>query len=252
MLNTDIERRELRAAASRRARYSAGLAQNEGEVVEAQRLRYRVFADEMGARLPRTFSRTDSDIYDHYCEHVIVRDESMDKVVGTFRILSPKGACRIGSYYAETDFDLVRLKHLRDRMVEVGRFCIDAEYRSGTVVSLLWTKLAEYITTNNHQYLIGCASMGMTDGGHNAANAFVQLVDSHIAPIEYRASPRRRLPFESLVTGEPAEVPPVVKGYLRAGAWLCGEPAWDADMNTADLLLLLPIARIAPRYHDRS
>ena len=228
--------------------YSVGLAQSPGEIEEAQRLRYQVFADELGARLTTRTLGVDVDIYDAYCEHLVVRDEQLNKVVGTYRILTPEAAKMIGSYYSDSEFDLTRLEHLRPGMVEIGRSCIHADYRSGTVIALLWGKLAEFMLRNNYRHLIGCASVGMADGGHNAANLFVQTIDSNIAPLEYRVFPRNRLHFEKLVNGQTAEMPPLLKGYLRAGAWICGEPAWDPDFNTADLPVLLAIDRLSPRY----
>ncbi|HTH94567.1 MAG TPA: GNAT family N-acyltransferase [Rhodocyclaceae bacterium] len=231
-----------------KAHYTVSLARTAQDVIEAQRLRYRVFAEEMGARLNVREAGIDSDIYDAFCEHLIVRDETADKVVGTYRILTPDAARRVGSYYSESEFDLVRLHQLRDRTVEVGRSCIDPDYRNGAIISLLWAKLAEFMLTGGYDYLIGCASIGMADGGHNAANIFVHLIDEYIAPPEYRVFPRNPLPFERLVTGVKPEVPPLVKGYLRAGAYVCGEPAWDPDFNTADLFLLLPMSRISKRY----
>jgi putative hemolysin len=101
---------------------------------------------------------------------------------------------------------------------------------------------------NNYEYLMGCASIGMADGGHNAANLFTQLDPCQIAPAEYRSFPRHGLPFEQLANGQPALIPPLIKGYLRVGAWVCGQPAWDPDFNTADLLMLLPMSRMNPRY----
>jgi putative hemolysin len=95
---------------------------------------------------------------------------------------------------------------------------------------------------------MGCASIGMADGGHNAANLFAQLDPAHMAPAEYRSFPLHGLPFERLANGQPVLVPPLIKGYLRVGAWVCSEPAWDPDFNTADLLLLLPMSRMNPRY----
>ncbi len=231
--------------------YSVGLALNDREIEEAQRLRYRVFAEELGARIHSRVPGVDADFYDPHCQHLIVRDESdtgAGKIVGTYRILTPEAATKVGSYYTENEFDLTRLQHLRPGMVEVGRSCIHPDYRSGAVIALLWGRLAEFMLQHEYRYLIGCASIGMADGGHNAANLFVQLIDSHIAPLEYRVFPRDRLPFERLVTGHAAEVPPLLKGYLRAGAWICGDPAWDPDFNTADLPLLLPMERISPRY----
>lgn len=231
-----------------RPQYHAGLATTESEIREAQKLRYRVFAEEMGARLDTRRPGLDIDLFDPYCEHLIVRDESAGRIVGTYRILSPQAARRIGQYYSESEFDLTRLNHLRPQMVELGRSCIDPDYRNGAVIALLWSRLAEYMVGNGYQTLIGCASISMSDGGHNAANLFVQLIEKHIAPIEYRVFPRQPLPYERLVTGHPAEVPPLVKGYLRAGVYLCGEPAWDPDFNTADVLVMLPMANINPRY----
>ena len=228
--------------------YSVGLAQSDSEIEAAQRLRYKIFAEEMGAKLETRIAGIDADFYDPYCEHLIVRDEQLSKVVGTYRILTPDSAKKVGSYYSDNEFDLTRLGNLRSGMVEIGRSCIHADYRTGAVIALLWGKLAEFMLRGEYRYLIGCASVGMADGGHNAANLFVQQIDNHLAPLEYRVFPRHPLPFERLVTGHAAEVPPLLKGYLRAGAWICGEPAWDPDFNTADLPLLLPMERLSPRY----
>lgn len=236
------------AKAAQRSQYTVEIARTAEDILEAQRLRYRIFVEEMGARLTPRVAGVDSDIYDPYCDHLIVRDEHAAKIVGTYRILTPRAAARIGSYYSESEFDLIRLHGIRSKTVEIGRSCIDPDYRNGTIISLLWAKLAEYMLNSGHEYLIGCASVSMADGGHNAANLFVQLIDDHIAPPEHRVFPRHPLPFERLVTGLKAEVPPLVKGYLRAGAYVCGEPAWDPDFNTADLFLLLPMSNISKRY----
>lgn len=231
-----------------RPHYSVGMAVTQDEIEEAQRLRYRVFAEELGAHLQARIPGVDADFYDPFCQHLVVRDEYAGRVVGCYRILTPDAAKAVGSYYTDNEFDLTRLQHLRNSMVEVGRACIDPDYRNGTVIALLWGKLAEFMTSNGYEYLIGCASVGMADGGHNAANLYVQLINAHIAPLEYRVFPRQRLPFARLVTGHTAEVPALLKGYLRAGAWVCGDPAWDPDFNTADLPLLLPMSRISQRY----
>ncbi len=225
-----------------------GLATSPTEVLEAQKLRYRVFADEMGARLnPRT-PGVDRDLYDPFCEHLIVRDEDAGRIVGTYRILSPSASREVGSYYSENEFDLTRLRHLKSRMVEIGRSCIDAEYRSGAVITLLWSGLARYMLENNYDYLIGCASVSMADGGHMAASLYNRLKDEHLCPLEYRVFPRTPLPLAALRQDLDAETPPLIKGYLRAGAWICGDPAWDPDFNTADLPVLLPVSRLDARY----
>ena len=228
--------------------YTVALARSEEEVREAQRLRYKVFVEELGAHVKTRLPGHDIDHFDPFCEHLIVRESQADRIVGTYRILSPDAARRIGSYYSESEFYINRLQNLRSRMVEVGRSCIHPDHRSGAVITLLWAGLAEYMVSNNYEYLMGCASIGMADGGHNAANLFAQLDPAHMAPAEYRSFPLHGLPFERLANGQPVLVPPLIKGYLRVGAWVCSEPAWDPDFNTADLLLLLPMSRMNPRY----
>ncbi len=231
----------------RKHQYSVRFATSSSEIREAQKLRYRVFAEENGARLTTPEPGVDRDLYDAHCEHLIVRDEAQGRIVGTYRVLPPERAKNVGSYYSDSEFFLTRLDHLRPRLVEVGRSCIDRDYRNGAVIAMLWAKLAEYMTANGYDYMIGCGSIGMADGGHNAANIFAGL-GKHMAPAEYQVAPRCPLPWERLATGAPVEVPPLIKGYLRAGAWVCGEPAWDPDFNTADLLLLMPMANISERY----
>lgn len=224
-----------------------GLAGSDSEILAAKKLRYRVFGEELGAHLnPRT-PGVDHDHFDAHCQHLIVRDEAHGRIVGTYRILTPEAARRIGSYYSENEFDLTRLQHLRPRLVEVGRSCIDADYRTGAVITLLWNGLAHFMQAGGYQYLMGCASIGMGDGGHNAANLFRSL-QPKLASVEYHVFPRHPLPVEALANPTPAEIPPLLKGYLRAGAQVCGAPAWDPDFNTADLLILLDMNRLDTRY----
>ncbi|MEW5893121.1 MAG: GNAT family N-acyltransferase [Pseudomonadota bacterium] len=228
--------------------YQVGLADSPAAVREAQRLRYKVFAEEMGARLNTPEPGLDIDLYDPYCQHLLVREADTGEVVGTYRILSPEAAKRIGSYYTEQEFDLTRLQHLRSRMVELGRSCVHPEHRSGSVITLLWAGLAEYMLTHGYDYLIGCASIGMADGGHNAAGIWHALKDRHLAPVEWRVTPRCPLPLAALETTAAPVVPPLIKGYLRVGAYVCGEPAWDPDFNTADLPILLPLKNVNQSY----
>lgn len=242
MLQTRIQR-------SRPSRHHlhVGLAHTEHEILEAQRLRYQVFGEELGARLPSRDEGIDRDIFDPHCDHLIVRDENTAQVVGTYRLLPPEAARKVGSYYSDTEFDLTRLQHLRRRMVEVGRSCIHPDYRSGAVIQLLWGGIARYMSQGGYTHLIGCASIGMQDGGHAAASLYRQL-ENHLAPPEYRVFPRCALPLEKLNDQVAAEMPPLIKGYLRAGSYVCGAPAWDADFNTADLLILLPLVKVEGRY----
>ncbi len=239
--------RNTEAARRPKSRLSVGLARTDDDITEAKRLRYRVFADELGARIPTRVAGVDHDIFDPYCDHLVARDEDSGEIVGTYRILPPDAAQRIGSYYSEQEFDLWRLQHLRPRMVEVGRSCVHPDYRSGATITLLWAGLADYMVKGGYDSLIGCASISIADGGHSAASLYSGL-GAHLCPLEYRVFPRNPLPLAALRQDLPAELPPLIKGYLRVGAWVCGEPAWDPDFNTADLLVLLPMARMNPRY----
>ena len=234
-------------APARRPRLHVGLAQCESEIREAQKLRYRIFAEELGARLPTRMPGIDIDLYDPYCEHLIVRDEANDRIVGTYRILSPQSAKRTGGYYSENEFDLTRLQLLREGMVEIGRSCIDPDYRTGGTIALLWSGLANYMTQGGYRTLIGCASIGMADGGHIAANLYRRLGE-HMAPPEYRVFPRHPLPVEQLFNGQPAELPPLIKGYLRLGCYIGEGAVIDRQFNTIDVLIILPVSAINERY----
>ncbi len=227
---------------------SVSFARDEDEVREAQRLRYTVFSDEMGARLATREPGIDKDIFDPYCDHLLVRDNDTWEVVGTYRVLNPALARRIGGYYSETEFDLTRLAHLYERMVEVGRSCVHPDYRSGAAIGLLWSGLAKYMQQRGYDYLIGCASISMTDGGHAAASIYRRLNMEHMSPAEWRVFPRQRLPLEALNGTLNAPLPPLVKGYMRLGCYVCGEPACDPDFNTADLMLMLPMSLMNKRY----
>jgi putative hemolysin len=233
---------------SRLGNYAVYLAGTLSEVREAQRLRYKVFVEEFGAHLQQRIAGHDIDMFDAYCDHLIVRDLASDRVVGTYRILAPHMAKEVGIYYAESEFFLDRLASLRNGMVEVGRSCVHREHRSGAVIGLLWSGLASYMSQGGYDHLVGCASISISDGGHNAANFFASLDPAAMAPIEYQVFPRNPLPWERLANGAVPIVPPLIKGYLRAGAWICGEPAWDPDFNSADLPIVLPMARIKQRY----
>ncbi len=224
------------------------LARTQHELEAAQRIRFKVFAEEMGAKLPSAHLGLDIDRFDKYCDHLLVRDHSNEKVVGTYRILPPEQAVNAGGYYSETEFDLSRLANLRDRMVEVGRSCVHEDYRDGATITQLWSGLAEYVTKNNHEYLIGCASISMGDGGHYAASVYNKIHKLHSAPAEYRVFPHCRLPLESLNQNLDVIIPPLIKGYLRLGAYIAGEPAWDADFNCADVFILMPVSRMNARY----
>lgn len=222
------------------------------EVREAQRLRHAVFAGEMGARLNTSLAGHDIDLFDDYCEHLLVRDAATGQVVGTYRVLTPAQAKRVGSTYSDTEFDLVRLRGLRSRMVELGRSCVHPEHRHGGVIMALWGALAEFMVRNQLDTMIGCASIPMLHNGvvsgDLAASIWRQLRQTHLAPIEYQVFPRLPLPVDELDQSLTVEPPALIKGYLRLGARILGAPAWDPDFNTADLPMMMRIADLPPRY----
>jgi putative hemolysin len=223
-------------------------ARHQDEVVAAQRLRYHVFAEEMGAKLPCKTPGVEEDVFDPFCEHLLVIDEERQMVVGTYRLLTPVQAKRVGGWYSETEFDLVRLRPFYNRMVELGRSCVHPDYRNGAVIMALWGALAHFMRANNVDTMMGCASVGMQDGGHGAASLWQQLRGSHLASIAYQVYPRLALPVDLLSSNIDVEAPALLKGYLRLGSKILGAPAWDPDFNCADFPLMMRLQDLHPRY----
>ena len=243
------------AHAADRPAFDVVWARDEEDVREAQQLRYLVFAKEMGARLtvPKGApAGHDIDIFDPFCEHLLVRAASRDgepgPVIGTYRVLTPDSARRVGGLYSEGEFDLTRLRPLRSKMVELGRACVHPDWRSGGAILALWGALAEFMQRNGLDTMIGCASVSMRDGGHFAASLWEQLRKTHLAPIEWHVSARLPLPVADLQHDLKVDPPALIKGYLRCGAKILGAPAWDPDFNTADLPMLLRIEDLPARY----
>jgi putative hemolysin len=230
-------------------RLTVSLARGAAEVEDAQRLRYKVFAEELGARVHAAGAEDglDIDAFDAHCDHIIVRDEDSLRVVGTYRVLPPHGARAVGSLYSESEFDLARLQHLRPAMIEVGRSCVHRSYRQGSAIMLLWAGLAQYMRSFGYRHLIGCASASLTDGGMQAARLRDEMQACLSGP-EYRVFPRVPFPHERIERAAHCEMPPLIKGYLRLGAQVCGEPAWDPDFNTADFLIWLSLDNLHKRY----
>jgi putative hemolysin len=231
---------------------SVSWARHLDEVRAAQRLRYEVFAGEMGARLSTPLAGHDIDLFDDFCEHLLVRDAATGRVIGTYRVLTPAQARRVGSTYSDTEFDLTRLRDLRERMVELGRSCVHAAHRQGGVILALWGALASFMNRNRLDIMIGCASIPMWHngvvGGDAAASIWRQLSATHLAPIQHQVLPRLPLPVHRLDDTLDIEAPALIKGYLRLGAKVLGPPAWDPDFNTADLPMLMSIEYLPARY----
>ena len=239
-------------------RLEAVWARHADEVRDAQRLRHRVFAGEMGARLPvlpGTPPGLDADAFDDHCEHLLVRiAETADRpaqVVGTYRVLTAAAARRAGGLYSDQEFDLSALDALRPRIAELGRSCTDPAFRQGGVILMLWSALADFMARNRLDLTVGCASVPMADGGHTAASLWQQLRRSHLAPAPLVATPRLPLPVDSLRGDLPVEAPPLIKGYLKCGGRVLGAPAWDPDFRTADLPMIMDLADLPESYRRR-
>jgi putative hemolysin len=234
------------------SRYSLLLTRDDTHVEAAQRLRYQVFAEEMGASLPNADAASgvnrDTDRFDGHCDHLVVRADRTGEIVGTYRMLPPERVSAAGGYYSETEFDLSALAELRPTLVEAGRACVHPEHRSGAVVSLIWAGIARYLLLTGHSHLMGCASVSLDDGGALAAGVWDIAQAKHMSPPELRVTPTDPWDVDSVTRGRRALVPPLLRGYLRLGAWVCGPPAYDRDFNVADLLVLVSLERIDPRY----
>lgn len=236
----------------------------EEDVRQAQRLRYRVFAMEMGAKLtPPTgmMPGLDADAFDPFCDHLLVKavtrsDDDDGLLVGTYRVLAPDAARRAGGLYMDTEFDLAPLAGLRSRAVELGRSCVHPAWRSGGVILALWTALCQYMYVHRLETMLGCASVGLKDGGQLANALWRSLRTTHLVEPRWQVQPSIALPLthdiEMPVTPTGAcralPTPPLVKGYLRCGARLLGPPALDKAFNTADLPMMLHLSELAPRY----
>ncbi|WP_030671431.1 GNAT family N-acetyltransferase [Streptomyces rimosus] len=252
----------VRAAApvDSRPAYVASLADTPARIRAAQRLRYAVFAEEMGARLHTPLPGHDMDDFDDLADHLIVTETSTGDVVGTYRLLPPG---RTERSYAATEFDLRALHGLRAETVEAGRSCVHPGHRSGAVVNQMWAALARYVTLSGHRYLAGCASVPLDDGGRAAADAWLLGSTRHASPPELRVHPRRPwIPGPPDAAAPPAgapgaeraggpgyaRLPPLLRGYLRIGAWMCGAPAHDPEFGVADFFVLLDMERLDDRY----
>jgi L-ornithine Nalpha-acyltransferase len=246
-----------------------GLARRRQDVAAAQALRYRVFYREMGAAadLRTKMLRRDIDRFDRACDHLLVIDHARRRrrilpvfgsVVGTCRLIRSQVAARRGGFYSAGEFDLAPLLDRSGECLEVGRFCVDPDYRSRAVIDRLWSGIAAYIRAHRITALFGCASL---PGTHLPALAqpLSYLYHHHLAPPEWRprAVRARYVDMQILPAGavQPrtawAAMPPLLKGYLRLGAMIGDGAVVDRQFNTTDVCVVLPTERLNERYVRR-
>jgi putative hemolysin len=249
----------LRTDLIRAGNLEVKLASNLTELDAAMRLRFEVFNLELQEGLISSYDRGyDTDAYDAYCDHLIVKDITSHEVVGTYRLLRGSQAGRHIGFYSENEFDLGNLTRLRGEMLELGRSCVAATHRSFATLNLLWSAIVKYATERNLSHLFGCASLHIS-GSSEVQPVYSYLRANHYAPEKYRVYPvescRMMIDEDSdeEVDSRMArrKLSPILKGYLRAGAMICGAPAYDAEFGTADVLAILEMGKMAGRYKQR-
>ena len=221
------------------------------DIAEVQRLRYQVFARELGAAIGDKDHEYDHDRFDPYCAHIVVR-ETHGPIVACSRILTTEAAKRCGGFYSEMEFDLAPILALPGRIMEVGRVCVHPDYRRGPAIALLLSGLARFLEGHAYDYLIGCGSVPLGPDRNQALRTVATLVRHYGCPDALRVSPRNPLPD---VIGENVDddsaAPALLRAYMRLGAYVGGPPCFDPDFDVADVLILLFRARFDRRYLER-
>ncbi|WP_310729466.1 GNAT family N-acyltransferase [Streptomyces sp. N2A] len=235
------------AAAPTDTGYTAQMADTPEQIRAAQRLRHLVFAGEMGATLHTPLAGHDIDDVDEVADHLVVTHTASGGIVGTYRLLPPGRSPRL---YSDGEFDLGALAALRPSLIEAGRSCVHPDHRDGAVMTQMWAALARYTLLSGHRYLAGCASVPLADGGTAAAHAWELGRTRYAAPPELQVTPHR--PWHSTVPvpvrPSLAQLPPLLRGYLRIGAFICGAPAHDPEFDVADFFVVLDMERLGDRY----
>ena len=223
-------------------KYTLLLSTDPSLIEEAQRLRYEVFTSEPGFELTST---TDADRFDQYCDHLLVREDTTGELVGCYRMLPPPGAIAAGGLYTATEFDVGALDPLRPSLVEMGRAVVREEHRNGAVVLLMWAGILAYLDHCDYDYVTGCVSVPLPDA-RGVRDFVLQRY-----PSAYRVRPYRPVPLDDMPAPDRVSVPPLMRGYLRLGARVCGEPAHDPDFGVADFMALLDKREADIRYLKR-
>ncbi len=248
----------LQPAEKKERKLTVRIAENQLEIERALALRYDVFNLELGEGLPESAAtRKDRDEYDYFCDHLIVIDKANgDQIVGTYRILKRSVAEKNIGFYSENEFDISNIYKLNDEAAEIGRSCVHPDYRDGSVITMLWSGLAEYMVTQNVRYLMGCGSVHSTDPQlASEVYAFLKEKDA-ITPEEFRVYPKPgyEIPgFDPDMVVEDSKalakkIPPLIKGYIRAGSKICGYPALDKVFGTTDVFIFFDRENITEKY----
>lgn len=252
--------------ASTTPRYSLLLSTDPGLIEAAQRLRYDVFTSTPGFALPpddgHGSDRRDEDRFDEFCDHLLVRDDSTGELVGCYRMLAPAGAIAAGGLYTATEFDIRALDPLRPSLVEMGRAVVRDGHRNGGVVLLMWAGILAYLDRYGYDHVTGCVSVPIGGGavdqppGSRLRGVRDVILARHGAPVQYRVRPHRPVVVDGRALDDipaPARpsVPALLRGYLRLGARVCGEPAHDPDFGVGDFCVLLGKQHADTRYLKR-
>ncbi|MFI4948789.1 MAG: GNAT family N-acetyltransferase [Alphaproteobacteria bacterium] len=237
------------------------LAESAADIDAAQALRYRIFYEIMGALpLPGMEQRRrDCDGYDQICDHLLVFDHSRGKgaeaVVGTYRLIRRDAAARFGAFYSAAEYDIGALLAYPGEILELGRSCVDAGYRARSVVQLLWSGIAAYVSHYDIDVMFGCASLPGTDPDALAA-PLSYLYHHHLAPpaLRTRALPERFVDMRRQDPGalDPARtlaaLPPLIKGYLRLGGFVGDGAVIDEQFNTTDVCIVVKTDLVTGKY----
>jgi putative hemolysin len=240
-------------------RYTLLLSTDPALIDAAQRLRHDVFTTEPGFALAGASDGRDADRFDEFCDHLLVREDNTGELVGCYRMLPPPGAIAAGGLYTATEFDVTGLDALRPSLVEMGRAVVRDDHRNGGVVLLMWAGILAYLDRCGYDYVTGCVSVPVEDSdipGRQIRGVRDFVLRRHAAPQEYTVHPYRPVTVDGkgLDAIEPparVTVPPLMRGYLRLGAQVCGEPAHDRDFGVGDFPALLDKRRADTRYLTR-
>lgn len=238
------------------------LAETPQEIQAAQKLRYQVFYEEMKAEASPLVARLkiDIDSFDEYCDHLLVFDHSqrsngISPVVGTYRLLRRAVAEAQEGFYSAGEYDISVLKEYPGEILELGRSCVQKDYRSRPTLQLLWRAIAAYVTYHQIDVLFGCASFP----GINPKNLEYQLsflYHHHLAPpaLRTRALPERYVSMHHVDYHDidPRRMfmtlPPLIKGYIRVGAFVGDGAVVDKEFNTTDVCIIVKTELIADKY----